>query len=146
MARARTGTHAHTDKYVILIAFPRQQWFANASQCYVIRTLHVLLLLQMRLLAVRVSCRRRLLSFRNGVLFCKQLVHPVTGYACPTLVVRCPQVLKRRLLHHGTLVTCKSTRMWTFHFFADIAARTESLDSSWCGDPSVRHLFRPRAE
>ena len=26
-------THAHTDQYVILIAFPRQQWFDNAPQC-----------------------------------------------------------------------------------------------------------------
>ena len=32
-ARACTRTHK---KYVRFIAFPRQQWFANASQCYVI--------------------------------------------------------------------------------------------------------------
>jgi hypothetical protein len=38
-----TCTLAHTDKYVILIAFPRQKWFANAPQCYVIRTLSLLL-------------------------------------------------------------------------------------------------------
>ena len=36
--------HAHTDKCVILIAFPRQQRFAKAPQCYVIRTLAVLFL------------------------------------------------------------------------------------------------------
>jgi hypothetical protein len=35
--RARAWTHTH--KYVIRIAFPRQQWFANAPQCYIIRTL-----------------------------------------------------------------------------------------------------------
>jgi hypothetical protein len=38
-----TCTHTHTDKYVIFIAIPRQQWFANASPCYVIHTLSVLL-------------------------------------------------------------------------------------------------------
>ena len=36
-------THAHADQYVILIAFPRQQWFANAPQCCFTRTLPVLL-------------------------------------------------------------------------------------------------------
>ena len=43
---ATTLTHAwaHTQKYVILIAFPRQQWFANALHCYVIRRLPVLLM------------------------------------------------------------------------------------------------------
>jgi hypothetical protein len=45
-ARARshthTHTHTHTHKYVILIAFPLQQWFANAPQCYVLHTLPVL--------------------------------------------------------------------------------------------------------
>ena len=39
-----TRVRAHTDKYVILIAFPLQQWFVHAPQCYVIRTLPVLLL------------------------------------------------------------------------------------------------------
>ena len=35
--RARLPTHPPaTHKYIILIAFPRQQWFANAPQCYVI--------------------------------------------------------------------------------------------------------------
>jgi hypothetical protein len=37
---ARRHARAHT--YVIFTAFPQQQWFANASQCYVIRTLSVL--------------------------------------------------------------------------------------------------------
>ena len=44
--RARSCTHpgtctrapTHTQKYVILVAFPRQKWFANASQRYIIRT------------------------------------------------------------------------------------------------------------
>ena len=36
-ARAQAGTHKH----VILIAFPRQRWFANAPQYYVICTLPV---------------------------------------------------------------------------------------------------------
>ena len=36
-----TTPGTHTGKYVILIAFPWQQWFANAPQCYVIRTLRV---------------------------------------------------------------------------------------------------------
>jgi len=35
-----TNTHS---EYVILIAFPRNNGYANAPQCYVIRTLHVLL-------------------------------------------------------------------------------------------------------
>jgi hypothetical protein len=35
--------HAHTHKYAILIAFPQQQRFAKAPQCYVIRTLTALL-------------------------------------------------------------------------------------------------------
>jgi hypothetical protein len=38
-----TYAHAHTDQYVILTAFEQQQWLANAPQCYVIRTLPVLL-------------------------------------------------------------------------------------------------------
>ena len=39
--RPHTHTHArlHTDKYIILIAFPRQKWLAKEPQCYVIRTL-----------------------------------------------------------------------------------------------------------
>ena len=40
----RTRTHAHIDQQVILIAFPRQQWFANAPHCYAICTLSLLLL------------------------------------------------------------------------------------------------------
>jgi hypothetical protein len=47
--RARTPTcthaHAHIDKYVMLIAFPRQQWFVNEPQCYVVRTLSVLFII-----------------------------------------------------------------------------------------------------
>ena len=39
---ARVRAHTHTHKYVIFIAFPRQQWFPNAPQCYVIRTLSFL--------------------------------------------------------------------------------------------------------
>jgi hypothetical protein len=27
LTKARTRKHAHTDQYVILIAFPQQQWF-----------------------------------------------------------------------------------------------------------------------
>jgi hypothetical protein len=39
---ARTRIHAHTDQYVILIAFPHgNSAFANAPQCYVKRTLPV---------------------------------------------------------------------------------------------------------
>ena len=42
-AWAPTGTHAHahTDTFIIRIAFPLQKWFANAYQCYVTRTLPV---------------------------------------------------------------------------------------------------------
>ena len=36
--------HAHTQKYIILIVFPWQQWLANAPHCYIIRTLAVLCL------------------------------------------------------------------------------------------------------
>jgi hypothetical protein len=39
---ARTRKHAHTGHYVILIAFPQQQWYVNAPHCYRIRTLLVL--------------------------------------------------------------------------------------------------------
>ena len=38
-----THTHTHTQKYVMLIAFPQHSGFANAPQCYVIRTLPVVL-------------------------------------------------------------------------------------------------------
>ena len=38
--------HARTHGLVILIAFPRQKWFANAPQCYVILTSPVLYHLQ----------------------------------------------------------------------------------------------------
>jgi hypothetical protein len=37
--------HTNTDRYVILFTFPLQKWFANAPQCYVVRTLPVLLTL-----------------------------------------------------------------------------------------------------
>ena len=37
-ARTRTQTH----KYVIVIVIPRQQWFRERLQCYVIRILHFL--------------------------------------------------------------------------------------------------------
>jgi hypothetical protein len=40
--RIHARTHAHTDQYIILIAFPRQQLLANAPQCDVVRTLPVL--------------------------------------------------------------------------------------------------------
>jgi hypothetical protein len=36
-------TYANNDEHIILIAFPRQQWFANGPQYYVMRTLPVLL-------------------------------------------------------------------------------------------------------
>jgi hypothetical protein len=45
-AHAHAHTHgypARTDKYVILIPFPRQRCFANAPLCHVIRSLPVLL-------------------------------------------------------------------------------------------------------
>jgi hypothetical protein len=35
-----TDTHS---EYVIIIASPRQQWYANAHPCYVVRTLPVLI-------------------------------------------------------------------------------------------------------
>ena len=35
-AHAHAHALAHTHKYVIFIAFPRQQWFANAPQCFVL--------------------------------------------------------------------------------------------------------------
>ena len=38
LGHKHTCARAHTDKYVILIAFPRQQQFAKAPQCYVICT------------------------------------------------------------------------------------------------------------
>ena len=38
----RTHAYTHTDKYIIFIAFLRQQLFANAPHCYVTRTLSVL--------------------------------------------------------------------------------------------------------
>jgi hypothetical protein len=43
-AHANASGHARTHKHVGLtfISFPRQQWFANAPQCYVTRTLSVL--------------------------------------------------------------------------------------------------------
>jgi hypothetical protein len=34
--QARTHAQAHTDKYVIRIAFPQQKWFANAFRCLAI--------------------------------------------------------------------------------------------------------------
>jgi len=34
-----TNTHS---EYVILVAFPLQQWLMHVSQCYVVHTLHVL--------------------------------------------------------------------------------------------------------
>jgi hypothetical protein len=40
--RMRPRAHTHWEQYAILIAFPRQQWFRNAHQCYVIRILPVL--------------------------------------------------------------------------------------------------------
>jgi hypothetical protein len=42
-ARTYTRIRTHTNQCTILIAFPLQQWFANAPQYYVIRTLPVCL-------------------------------------------------------------------------------------------------------
>jgi hypothetical protein len=39
LSGTRTHERAHTHKNVIFIAFPRQQWFANAPVCYVMVTL-----------------------------------------------------------------------------------------------------------
>jgi hypothetical protein len=39
-----SSARAHTQKYLTLTAFNCINGFANAPQCYVIRTLHVLLL------------------------------------------------------------------------------------------------------
>ena len=58
LARLHTRTHerAHTQKCVIFIAFPLQQLFANASQCYVIRTLSVFCNLIMILIFYFLKC------------------------------------------------------------------------------------------
>ena len=40
--RARAHAISNTRAHVIFIAFPRQHWFVNAPQCYVICTLSVL--------------------------------------------------------------------------------------------------------
>jgi hypothetical protein len=45
LAKLHARTHSHTVQYVILIAFPRQQCFANAPQYCVIRTLPLLRIL-----------------------------------------------------------------------------------------------------
>ena len=42
-ARMQARALTRTDKYIILIAFTRQKLFANAPQCYIIRTLPHLL-------------------------------------------------------------------------------------------------------
>ena len=42
-ARTQTHTHTHVQTDMIFIAFPRQRWFAQVSQCYVTRTFPVLL-------------------------------------------------------------------------------------------------------
>ena len=47
---AHKRTHARTDQHVKLIAFPRQQWFANAPQYYVVRTLPVLFYTETKIL------------------------------------------------------------------------------------------------
>jgi hypothetical protein len=59
--RPITHTHAHTEQYVILIAFPRQQWFANEPQCYVILTFLLLFLL------VRATCKWRWVLIMSGI-------------------------------------------------------------------------------
>jgi hypothetical protein len=46
---ARTREHARTDQYMKLIAFPRQKYFANTPQYYVMRTLSVLFLTKLKL-------------------------------------------------------------------------------------------------
>ena len=66
--RANASARTHTHEYVIVIAFPRQQWFANAPQCYLIRPLPVCLTLSSRAVsgqfAVPAVCSRRR-SFRH---------------------------------------------------------------------------------
>jgi hypothetical protein len=51
-AHSPRHTHAHTYKYVIFIALSEQQCFVNATQCYVIPTLSVFLILLYRVLDV----------------------------------------------------------------------------------------------
>ena len=43
ITRTQPRARAHTRTHRLLVAFPLQQWYANAPHCYVIRTLLVLL-------------------------------------------------------------------------------------------------------
>jgi hypothetical protein len=67
--RTHTHTHTHTNKYVILIVLPLQQRFANVCQCYVIRTLPVLLHVDMLLLV----WFYKVVQIWPGLFVCKQV-------------------------------------------------------------------------
>ena len=67
--RARTRTHTQ----ICNIAFPRQQLFANAPHCYVIRTLSVLLLIvfcnsNIILVKAKHCCFSGILAFYHSLL------------------------------------------------------------------------------
>jgi hypothetical protein len=71
----------------------------------------------------RLLNRRSGLSIRNGVLLFRQLIRPMMDYACPlrdttSESFRCfnPSVFASLLVHLGTSVAGKFTRIWEFRF------------------------------
>jgi hypothetical protein len=73
-----TCTHAHPHaqtralKYVIFIAIPQQQWFANAPRYYVIRRLSVLLHFLRLVYMFNIKCARK---HCPSALICDMLLH-----------------------------------------------------------------------
>ena len=105
---ARTRTRAsRTHNYVIFVAFPRQQWFANAFHCSIIRTLSVLLICSETLLCMTHPAyfltRRRTYSlllqffYKIVVAFCTRVDGPLLG----VWNVSCPNKSLTRSFHYS---------------------------------------------
>ena len=110
--RARAPPRTHTDKYLILIAFPLHQWFANAPRCYITRIFRVLFNLFSSLLF---SC------FCCFVTFCLPLFGWVSFllscfiYLCIHIYISVLFILfVRRFLRYTRLVFLMSARFTRF--------------------------------
>ena len=110
--RSCTHAHFHTHKYVMLIAFHGNDGFMNASQCYVIRTLSVLVLIDVGWGKILIKiCSQVLVDIRQPKL--TLLTKPYTHFDVnlnwnslisfrpkKVLVTNVLEKTQTRLLHH----------------------------------------------
>jgi hypothetical protein len=105
--RARAHARAHTHKYVIFISFPRQQWFANAPQSYIIRTLSCF------------TCSQ--LDIANGMKRCSYMI----GVSCSgsDALKGKVEVLESLIRHH---VRRKGRYISTHWYYMDVSGKSDT--------------------